>query len=38
MLEPYYKLVDDAISALGLNPEETKGQQAGQWNLKKGYF
>lgn len=38
MLEPYYKLVDDAISALGLNPEETKGQQAGQWNLKKGKF
>jgi hypothetical protein len=38
MLEAYYKLVDEAISALGLNPEETKGQQPGQWNLKKGKF
>ena len=38
MLQTYYKLVDDAISELGLNPEETKGEMPGQWNLKKGRF
>lgn len=38
MLETYFKIVDDAISALGLNPEETRGSQLGQWNLKKGQF
>lgn len=38
MLETYYKLVDEAITALGLNPDETRGEQAGQWNLKKGRF
>ena len=36
MLQNYYKLVDEAISELGLNPDETHGEQAGQWNLKKG--
>jgi len=38
MLATYYKLVDAAISDLGLNPDETRGEQAGQWNLKKGRF
>ena len=38
MLDTYYKLVDSAIAELGINPEETKGEQEGQWNLKKGKF
>lgn len=38
MISTYYQLVDEAISALGLNPAETRGQQEGQWNLKKGRF
>lgn len=38
MIDTYYKMVDDAIRDLGLNPEETRGQQEGQWNLKKGRF
>jgi hypothetical protein len=38
MLATYYKLVDAAITDLGLNPDETRGEQAGQWNLKKGKF
>jgi hypothetical protein len=38
MIDTFYKLVDDAIADLGLSPEETKGQQPGQWNLKKGKF
>jgi hypothetical protein len=38
MIETFYKLVDDAISDLGLNPDEVKGEQPGQWNLKKGKF
>jgi hypothetical protein len=38
MLQTYYKLVDDAIIELGLNPDETRGEQPGQWNLKKGKF
>jgi hypothetical protein len=38
MLDNYYKLVDAAITDLGLNPDETRGEQAGQWNLKKGRF
>lgn len=38
MLENYYKLVDEAVATLGLNVEEIRGEQAGQWNLKKGRF
>lgn len=38
MIQQFYKLVDDAITDLGLNPEEVRGEQAGQWNLKKGKF
>ena len=38
MIATYYQLIDEAIMALGLNPEDTRGQQEGQWNLKKGRF
>ena len=38
MIESYYKLVDESIATLGINAEETKGEQPGQWNLKKGKF
>lgn len=38
MIDTYYKLVDAAIADLGLNPDEVKGEQPGQWNLKKGKF
>lgn len=38
MLENCYKLVDEAVAALGLNVEEIRGDQPGQWNLKKGKF
>ena len=38
MLQTYYKLVDEAITELGINADETKGEQAGQWNLRKGKF
>ncbi len=38
MIQKYYNLVDDAIAELGLNPGETRGEQPGQWNLKKGDF
>jgi hypothetical protein len=38
MIQTHYKLVDAAISDLGLNPDEVKGDQPGQWNLKKGKF
>ncbi len=38
MIETYYKLVEESIAALGLTAEETRGDQPGQWNLKKGKF
>ena len=38
MIHTFYKVVDEAIVSLGLNSEETKGDQPGQWNLKKGKF
>ena len=38
MLKECYQLVDEAIVALGLNVEEIRGEQPGQWNLKKGKF
>lgn len=38
MLETYYELVESAIADLGIEPSETRGEQAGQWNLKKGKF
>jgi hypothetical protein len=38
MIQTFYKLVDDAITDLGLTPDEVRGEQPGQWNLKKGKF
>ncbi len=38
MIATYYQLIDETVMALGLNPEDTRGQQEGQWNLKKGRF
>ncbi len=38
MIETYYKVVDEAVAALGLDAEELRGEQPGQWNLKKGRF
>jgi len=38
MIETYYKVVDEAVAALGLDAEEVRGEQPGQWNLKKGRF
>lgn len=38
MIENYYKVVDEAVAALGLDAEEVRGEQPGQWNLKKGRF
>lgn len=38
MIETYYKVVDEAIAELGLDAEEVRGEQPGQWNLKKGRF
>ena len=38
MIHTFYNVVDEAIASLGLNAEETKGDQPGQWNLKKGSF
>jgi hypothetical protein len=38
MISTYYQLIEEAIMALGLNPEDTRGQNEGQWNLKKGRF
>ena len=38
MIHTFYNVVDEAIASLGLNSEETKGDQPGQWNLKKGKF
>ncbi len=38
MIENYYKVVDEAVATLGLNAEEVRGEQPGQWNLKKGRF
>jgi hypothetical protein len=38
MIHTFYNVVDEAIASLGLNAEETKGDQPGQWNLKKGRF
>lgn len=38
MIETCYKTVDEAVAALGLEAEEVRGEQPGQWNLKKGRF
>ena len=38
MIETCYNIVDEAVAALGLEAEEVRGEQPGQWNLKKGRF
>ncbi len=38
MIQTYYNLVEEAISALGIPAAETRGPRPGQWNLKKGKF
>jgi hypothetical protein len=38
MIENYYKIVEEAILALGIPAELSRGPQIGQWNLKKGKF
>jgi len=37
-MQNYIQLVEEAIIELGLKPEETRGNEIGQWNLKKGTF
>ena len=38
MIESYYAIVEEAILAFGISPEQARGEQPGQWNLKKGKF
>jgi hypothetical protein len=35
-LQPFYDVVEDGISELGVNPADCRGDNPGQWNLKKG--
>jgi len=35
-LSVYYAMVDNCIKELGVDPEACRGQNPGQWNLKKG--
>lgn len=35
-LNSYYAVVEEAIRQLGINPEEARGKEEGQWDLKKG--
>jgi hypothetical protein len=35
-LSQYYAVVDAAIKQLGVDPENCRGKQPGQWNLRKG--
>lgn len=35
-LEAYYKMVDDVIKKLGVDPAVCHGEKPGQWNLRKG--
>lgn len=32
----YYDVVEEAIATLGIDPKICRGQEQGQWNLKKG--
>ena len=34
-LEPYYKIVENCIQRLGVDPALCRGEKPGQWNLKK---
>ncbi len=35
-LQPYYKLVEEVIQELGVDPANTRGENPGQWDLYKG--
>ena len=35
-LTAYYQVVEDAINQLGVNAEEARGENNGEWNLKRG--
>ncbi len=35
-LEKYYQMVDNVIKNLGVDPSACRGEQPGQWNLKRG--
>ena len=35
-LTAFYDIVEKSISELGVNPVDCRGENAGQWNLKKG--
>jgi hypothetical protein len=35
-LQPYFQMVENCISALGVDPASCRGEQEGQWNLRRG--
>lgn len=35
-LKPFYEIVESAITELGVNAEEARGENDGEWNLKRG--
>jgi len=35
-LQPYYDVVESSITDLGVNPVDCRGENPGQWNLRKG--
>ena len=35
-LQAFYKMVEENISSLGVDPVVCRGEKAGQWNMKKG--
>ncbi len=35
-LQPYYNTVEASIAALGVDPADCRGENPGQWNLRKG--
>jgi hypothetical protein len=37
-MQNYFQIVEEAIEKLGLEPVGTRGNEQGQWNLKKGNF
>lgn len=36
MSNNYTKIIDDAIVKMGLNPDETRGEESGQWQIFRG--
>lgn len=35
-MQVYYQMVDECIRSLGIDPNESRGEKEGQWNLRKG--